>query len=50
MQFADYAMRERVLTSSIANAISGRPGTSGLLAFGWDLTDDGIDKIKRRHG
>ena len=28
-------MRERVLTSSTADAISSRPGTSGLLAFGW---------------
>jgi antitoxin CptB len=35
MQFTDYAMRERVLTSPAANAISSRPGTSGLLAFGW---------------
>ena len=48
-------MRERVLTSPVANAISSRPGTSGLLAFGWDLdmtgstrSSGGLDDRRKR--
>jgi antitoxin CptB len=48
-------MRERVLTSSIGNAISSRPGTSGLSAFGWDYgmtgstrSSDGLDDRRKR--
>jgi hypothetical protein len=37
-----------VLTFTIANVISTPPGTSGLLAFGQGLANDGIDTIERR--
>jgi hypothetical protein len=36
------------LTSTAIIAISTPPGTSGLLAFGMENTDDGIDTIERR--
>ena len=36
------------LTIATAIAISTPPGTSGLLAFGREKTDDGIDTIERR--
>jgi hypothetical protein len=38
------------LTIMIAVVISTPPGTSGLLAFGLEKTDDGIDTIERRAG
>jgi hypothetical protein len=42
--------RREGLTFFIANAISTPPGTSGLLAFGLESKDDGIDTIERRPG
>src|SRR5258706_13857084 len=38
----------QVLTFAIPIAISTPPGTSGLLAFGLESQNDGIDTIERR--
>jgi hypothetical protein len=43
-------MRITGLTIITAVVISAPPGTSGLLAFGLEQTDDGIDTIERRAG
>jgi hypothetical protein len=40
--------RREGLTLAAAIVISTPPGTSGLLAFGLENTDDGIDTIERR--
>src|SRR5580698_6503003 len=49
-------MRQQLLTFSILNAISTSPGTSGLLAFGWESqnmtgstrSSDGLDDRRKR--
>jgi len=40
--------QEMLLTTVLPIAISTPPGTSGLLALGWILENDGIDTIERR--
>jgi antitoxin CptB len=55
MHFGANAMRERVLTFAIPNVIPIPPGTSGLLAFGWDWrmtgstrSSKGLDDRRKR--
>ena len=55
MHFRANAMREQLLTTADTNAISIPPGTSGLLAFGWETSmtgstrsSDGLDIRRKR--
>jgi antitoxin CptB len=55
MHYGANAMREQLLTSAIGTAISTRPGTSGLLAFGVDgqmtgstRSSGGLDDRRKR--
>lgn len=55
MHFRANAMREQLLTFTDTNAISSPPGTSGLLAFGWESSmtgstrsSDGLDDRRKR--